>query len=113
MAETKKYTTRHDIIGSVMVDAATGTAVGRPYLRCPHCGLVDYRRSAQGIKQSHFPIWGVGAESKYECGKCRKQFHTIQVCVPTNVDPLTFYEKINSILVADASTPATQSEEGK
>ena len=110
MSEPRKYTTRHDITGSVLVDKTTGTATGHPYLRCPHCGLVDYRHSAQGIKKSHFPIWSVGAESKYECGNCRKHFRTIQLCVPTDMEPLALHEKINALL---ATVPTTQEENGQ
>lgn len=85
-------TLRHDTIGASLVDAQ-----GKPtnlYRRCPHCGMVDHQYSAQGLKDSHFQTTRVGSLLKYECGKCRKQFFTFEVCVPEGEDPYEFYNKI-------------------
>lgn len=93
---------RHDTIGASLVDRQ-----GKPtnlYRKCPHCGMVDHNYSVQGLKNSHFQITRVGSLLKYECGKCRKQFHAFEVCVPANTDPYAFYQKISNIL-NDAPNP--------
>lgn len=93
-----KLIKRNDPTNTVLLTPEN--AVYRVYLRCPHCGQVDWQYSAQGIKDSHFPITRVGAVQKYECGRCRRQFHSIEFCVPENTDPLEFYEKIANLLNA-------------
>lgn len=96
MSENNKAFTRHDIFGSSYVNGEG--QITNLYRRCPHCGLVDYHYSVQGLKNSHFPITCVGSLRKYECGKCRKQFHTFEVCIPANTDPMEFYDRLTSLL---------------
>lgn len=96
MAKTPSAKTlRHDTIGAALI------AQDKPinlYRRCPHCGMVDHQYSAQGLKESHFQMTRVGPLLKYECGKCRKQFHAFEVCVPANTDPYEFYQKLSNLL---------------
>ena len=65
------------------------------YRRCPHCGMVDLQHSVQGASRAHHLISRVGAQLKYECGKCRKQFTVLEICVPAAEDPLAFYSAIS------------------
>ena len=88
--------TRNEPTGSALIGAG-GSTTGI-YRRCPHCGMVDLQYSAQGMKQAHHQITRVGALLKYECGKCRKNFLTFEVCVPTGTDPFEFFDRINSLL---------------
>jgi ribosomal protein S27AE len=87
----EKKTIRHDRANSAIVKP-TGETSGI-YRRCPHCGMVDLQYSAQGASKSHHQITRVGALLRYECGKCRKQFHAIELCVPAATDPIAFYEE--------------------
>lgn len=96
-----KPTNCHTIIGSSCITDGKTTSI---YRRCPHCGMVDHHYSVQRANQAHHQITRVGALLKYECGKCRKQFRVFEVCVPADVDPMTFYEKINRLLTPDAGT---------
>lgn len=92
-------TVRHDKFSSVIVNPAG--EISGVYRRCPHCGMVDLQHSAQGLKRSHHQITRVGALLKYECGYCRKQFHTIELCVPADTDPIAFYQRINMLLTEE------------
>lgn len=94
----EKKTSRHDCTNSAIV-APTGVTTGI-YRRCPHCSMVDLQHSVQGASRSHHQITRVGALLRYECGKCRKQFFTFEVCVPADIEPLKFYEQINALLAA-------------
>ena len=87
---------RHDELATALVDD-NGTVQGI-YTRCPHCGTVDLRHMNQGIRYSHFLVWNSKGIKKYQCGKCRKHFYTIQLMVPTDMEPMEFYEKINTLL---------------
>lgn len=87
-----KTITRHDTAAAAFVDES-GTTTGIR-TKCPHCGMVDYQYSSQGLHHSHFDIWRVGALRRYQCGKCRKMFHTIELCVPHDIDALQYYEMI-------------------
>jgi len=87
---------RNDILATSLVDESG--AVHGIYTRCPHCGMVDLRHMNQGIKQTHFQNWKVGGVGKYDCGKCRHTFHTIEIQVPVGVKPMELYEQINAML---------------
>lgn len=86
---------RDDLFGTVLVNEK-GMAE-RVLTRCPHCGMVDYRFSSQGLKSSHFANSRVGGVRKYQCGKCRNFFHTLEIQVPLDMDPMKLYEKINKV----------------
>lgn len=70
--------------------------------RCPHCGMVDYRNSSQGIEQTHHNIWTVGGIRYYQCGKCRKYFYTLEVQVPLDTVPLELYKILNEAISLEA-----------
>lgn len=86
----------HDISAAPLV--VPPGVIAKIYRQCPHCGSADRQYSAQSAKDSHFQITRVGAVLKYECGYCRKQFHTIELCVPADTDPIAFYQRINTLL---------------
>lgn len=92
-----KLKKRNDLLGTVLLDE-NGAPQGI-YTRCPYCGMVDMRYSSQGIKQSHFQAWKVKGVGKYECGKCRHTFFTLELQVPTDVEPMALYERINTLLL--------------
>lgn len=98
---------RHNMTNSAIV-GPSGKATGI-YRRCPHCGLVDLQHSVQGANRSHHQITRVGALLRYECGKCRKQFFAVEVCVPADSKPLDFYEHINTLL-SEAETTKSKEE---
>lgn len=98
-------TLRHDTIGASL-ENEQGKLINL-YRKCPHCGMVDRNYSVQGLKNSHFQMTRVGSLLKYECGKCRKQFHAFEVCVPAGTDPYEFYLKICELLSND---PANKQE---
>lgn len=97
-----KRGTQHNSFGASYTN--TEGKMTNIYTRCPHCGMVDYRYSAQGMNHAHHPITLVGALEKYECGGCRRQFHAIQICVPANTDPMEFYKRVVSLLDPVATT---------
>lgn len=94
---------RTDITNTALI--TDGGTVSSIYLRCPHCGLIDYQYSAQGIKESLFQITRVGAVRKYECGKCRKHFRTIELCIPAGEDTLAYYEQHIATITKENAVP--------
>lgn len=61
---------------------------GRPakvYTRCPHCGMTDLRFMNQSHRNAHFRSWQVGGKSKYQCGKCRHEFYTLEFTIPVGM----------------------------
>ena len=68
------------------------------HMRCPGCG--------KALLHNHgtVPIWNVGAVGRWECCKCRKQYHTITLPVPMDTTPEEFYEKIRGALVGKEAT---------
>ena len=86
---------RHDSLGTVLIDE-TGSPQGL-YTRCPHCDMVDLKHINQGIKQTHFRNWKVKGIGKYDCGKCRHTFYTLEIQIPDGMDPMALYEQINSL----------------
>lgn len=87
---------REDICGTALLKPDGSFA--KVFRRCPHCGMTDYEYSTQGIKKTHFQITRVGGKRKYECGKCRKPFTTLEILVPLNMDIGEVYFKINESL---------------
>ena len=71
--------------------------------RCPHCGMIDYRHSSQGIHNTHWPSCKVGGVTKYECGKCRKSFFSLEIQVPLDMEPMAVHKKINSMFTQEAA----------
>ena len=57
---------------------------------CPHCGEIGLHNGHGGSVN----IWTVGAIERRVCTKCRKQFHTISLTVPADMDPEDFYLKV-------------------
>lgn len=57
---------------------------------CPHCGEIGLHNGHGGSVN----IWTVGAIERRECTKCRKQFHTISLTVPADMDAEDFYLKV-------------------
>lgn len=109
----KNLRKRHDLLGTVLVDDR-----GEPekiLTRCPHCGLIDYRHSSQGAKNTHWQSWNVGGVREYQCGKCRKSFFTLEVQVPLDMEPMAMYKKINSVFAREVLSEASKvpgSDEG-
>lgn len=84
---------RLDPTNAVIVSKTDGKIISNGvHQRCPNCGaaLVHNRNT--------YPIWNVGATGKWECGKCRKRYHTITIPVPLDTSPEQFYEKIRKAL---------------
>ena len=96
MAKTLSKKLHHDSIGASLKNEQ-GKLINL-YRKCPHCGMVDHNYSVQGLQNSHFQMTRVGSLLKYECGKCRRQFHAFEVCVPAGTDPYEFYLKISTLL---------------
>lgn len=86
----RKYTP----IGTALIDEMHRT--GKILNQCPHCGMVDYQFMNQGIGQSHFLIWNVGAVSKRQCGKCRGEFFTLSIQVPVGIEPEELFDRIEA-----------------
>lgn len=57
---------------------------------CPHCGEIGLHNGHGGSVN----IWTVGAIERRECTKCRKQFRTISLTVPADMDAEDFYLKV-------------------
>jgi len=92
---------QNDLLGTSLVNEA-----GEPQkvlTRCPHCGMIDYRHSSQGIHNTHWPSCKVGGVTKYECGKCRKSFFSLEIQVPLDMEPMAVYKKINSMFTQEAA----------
>jgi len=87
---------RKDTYGAVLVGDKGNIA--KVYRKCPHCGLVDKGYSAQGIRESHFSIWTVGSLTKYECGKCRKHFFTVEFATDDQDKAILLYERVHDVL---------------
>lgn len=100
---------RNDMLATALV-AENGEIHGI-YTRCPYCGMVDLRHMNQGIKRSHFLIWDSAGKQNYQCGKCRKYFFTIHLTVPTDMEPMQFYEKINALLQQESAGKAEITEQ--
>lgn len=87
---------RLDPTNAVIVSKADGKIIHNGvHQRCPHCG------AALLHNRSTVPIWNVGATGKWECCKCRKQYNTITMPVPLDIDPEEFYEKIRAALFTE------------
>ena len=89
---------RLDPTNAVIVSKADGKIVRNGvHQRCPHCGaaLVDNHGT---VIMGTVIIWKVGAVEKWECCKCRKQYHAITMPVPVDTTPEEFYEKIRNAL---------------
>lgn len=91
--------TQNNILGTSLVDAEG--KVEKVLMHCPHCGMIDYRFSAQGIKETLWPSCKVGSITHYECGKCRKRFYSLEVQVPIDMTPQELYEKLNAAIRSD------------
>lgn len=88
--------TRLDPTNAVIVSKADGKIIHNGvHQRCPHCG------AALLHNRDTVPIWNVGAVGRWECCKCRKQYHTITLPVPADITPEEFYEKIRKALFVE------------
>lgn len=84
---------RLDPTNAVIVSKADGKIIRNGvHQRCPLCGA-ELLHNFKTV-----PIWNVGATGKWECCKCRKQYHTITLPVPADTTPEEFYEKIRKAL---------------
>jgi hypothetical protein len=87
---------REDICGTALLKPDGSFA--KVFRRCPHCGMTDYEYSTQGMKKAHWQMLRVGGKRKYECGKCRQSFTTLEIQFPTNMDIGEVYFKVNEFL---------------
>lgn len=85
---------RNDICGTALLNP-DGSFV-QLLRRCPHCGMTDYEHSTQGMNKTHWQITRVGGKRRYECGKCRKPFTTLEIQVPLNMDIGELYDLVNN-----------------
>lgn len=87
---------RNDPTNSVIVSNAEGKIIRNGiHQRCPRCG--------KALMHNHdtVPIWNVGAVGRWECCKCRKQYNTLTIPVPTDTTTEEFYEKIRKNLFSE------------
>jgi len=105
--EEKRERLRKDLLGTALLDKE-GKPIGI-YTRCPSCGMTDLQHTNQGTKFSHFRNWHVGGISKYQCGKCRAYFKTLEIMVPDGMEPMELYDRISQGL--ESSFRAVESNE--
>lgn len=93
---SREHEVRLDPTNAVIVSKADGKIIHNGvHHRCPNCG------AALLHNRNTFLCTTVGSHRKWECGRCRKLYHTLELPVPVGTTPEEFYEKLQAALFTE------------